>query len=157
MHEFQFPSGHPLDMKTILAMDYGEKFIGLASYCVNRDPYPTPYGRIANQGLPQVIAELRKIVADECIDLIVIGLPFLTDGKETSMTVRARTYLDAIQKEFNLPVDAQDETLSTFEAQARMKSSPRYNFQVDYKQIDAVAASVILEDFIRRKRRESGL
>jgi putative Holliday junction resolvase len=38
-----------------------------------------------------------------------------------------------------------------------MKNSPRYNFKVDLKQIDAVAASVILEDFIRRKKRQSGL
>jgi putative Holliday junction resolvase len=49
-------------------------------------------------------------------------------------------------------VEEQDETLSTFEAESRMKSSPQYNFQVNLTQIDALAACVILEDFIRRKK-----
>ncbi len=141
----------------ILAMDFGEKFIGVATYCVNRDPYPTPYGRIANLGPEAVVKELKRILDDECVDRIVIGLPHLTDGKKTSTTEKAQTFINFIREHFTLPVDEQDETLSTFEAESRMKSSPRYNFQVDLKQIDAVAASVILEDFIRRTKRSPGL
>jgi len=153
MNEFHLPPDHELNMKTVLAMDFGEKFIGVATYCVNRDPFPTPYGRIANKGEAFVLSELKKILSDECIDIIVIGLPFLTDGQKTSSTQRAQTFLNLIREQFtNFPVLEQDETLSTYEAQNRMKSSPRYNFQVDYSQIDAVAASVILEDFIRRSR-----
>ncbi len=150
MNEFRLPSDHPLHLKTLLAMDFGEKFIGIATYCVNRDPYPTPYGRIANKGEALVLKELKQIISDECVDEIIIGLPFLTDGKKTTSTARAQTFVDFIRQNINLPVHEQDETLSTYEAQERMKNSPRYNFQVDLSQIDAVAASVILEDFIRR-------
>jgi putative Holliday junction resolvase len=153
MNEFHFPSDHPLHLKTILAMDFGEKFIGVATYCVNRDPYPTPYGRIANKGQDAVLKELRSILDNECVDLVVIGLPHLIDGKTTSSTERARTFVSMIREQITLPVEEQDETLSTFEAESRMKSSPQYNFQVDLSQIDAVAACVILEDFIRRKKR----
>lgn len=152
MNEFHFPSNHELNLKTLLALDFGEKFIGVATYCVNRDPFPTPYGRIANKGNEQVIKELKKIISDECIDEIIIGLPHLIDGRKTSSTARAQAFVNLIRDHFTLPIHEQDETLSTFEAESRMKSSPRYNFQVDYSQIDAVAASVILEDFIRRKR-----
>lgn len=150
MNEFQLPSDHPLHLKILLAMDFGEKFIGVATYCVNRDPYPTPYGRIANKGETLVLKELKQIISDECVDEIIIGLPFLTDGKKTTSTARAQTFVDFIRQNIHLPVHEQDETLSTYEAQERMKNSPRYNFQVDLSQIDAVAASVILEDFIRR-------
>jgi putative Holliday junction resolvase len=153
MNEFHFPSDHPLHLKTILAMDFGEKFIGVATYCVNRDPYPTPYGRIANKGQDAVLKELRSILDNECVDLVVIGLPHLIDGKTTSSTERARTFVSMIREQITLPVEEQDETLSTFEAESRMKSSPQYNFQVDLSQIDAVSACVILEDFIRRKKR----
>jgi putative Holliday junction resolvase len=152
MSEFSLPADHPLNLKNILAMDFGEKFIGVATYCVNRDPYPTPFGRIANTGPEAVIKELKRIVDGEVIDLIVIGLPHLTDGKKTSTTAKAQAFVDFIREHFTLPIEEQDETLSTFEAETRMKNSPRYNFQVDLKQIDAVAASVILEDFIRRKK-----
>lgn len=157
MSEFTLPTDHDLHMKTILAMDFGEKFIGVATYCVNRDPFPTPFGRIANVSKEAVINELKKIIDDECIDVIVIGLPHLTDGKKTSTTQKAQTFVDFIREHFTLPIEEQDETLSTFEAETRMKNSPRYNFQVDLKQIDAVAASVILEDFIRRKKHRPGL
>lgn len=134
-------------------MDFGEKFIGVATYCVNRDPYPTPYGRIANKGQEAVLKELRSILDNECVDLVVIGLPHLIDGKTTSSTERARNFVTMIREQITLPVEEQDETLSTFEAESRMKSSPQYNFQVDLSQIDAVAACVILEDFIRRTKR----
>lgn len=153
MNEFHLPPDHPLNLKMVLAMDFGEKFIGVATYCVNRDPYPTPYGRIANKGQESVLKELRRIIDDECVDLIVIGLPHLIDGKATSSTERARAFVTLIREQITLPVEEQDETLSTFEAESRMKSSPQYNFQVDLSQIDAVAACVILEDFIRRTKR----
>lgn len=157
MSEFSLPQDHPLNLKTVLAMDFGEKFIGVATYCVNRDPYPTPYGRIQNLGPEHVIRELKKIIDDEFVEHIVIGLPHLLDGKETSTTLKAKNFVQFIREHFTLPIEEQDETLSTFEAESRMKNSPQYNFKIDLKQIDAVAASVILEDFIRRKKQDSKL
>ena len=152
MNEFHLPTNHALNLKTILGIDFGQKFIGIATYCVNRDPYPTPYGRIANKGMEGVLKELKVILENECIDLVVIGLPYLTDGKKTTSTERAQLFVDQIREQISRPVEEQDETLSTFEAESRMKNSPQYNFQVDLSQIDAVSACVILEDFIRRKK-----
>lgn len=152
MYEFHLPTDHELNLKTILAMDFGEKFIGVATYCVNRDPFPTPYGRIQNLGIEHVENELHKIIENECVDILVIGIPKLIDGKTTNMTTKVVTFITTIRNHFTLPVEEQDETLSTYEAESRMKNSARYNFTVDLKQIDAVAASVILEDFIRRKK-----
>lgn len=157
MNEFHLPDGHPLNLKTILAMDFGEKFIGVATFCVNRDPYPTPYGRIANKSPDQVIKELKAIIDNEMIEHIVIGVPHLIDGKSTKMTSKAQEFVSFIRNQITLDVFEQDETLSTFEAESRMKNSPRYNFQIDLHQIDAVAASVILEDFIRRTKGQSHL
>ncbi len=157
MNEFTLPPAHPLHLKTILALDYGEKFIGAATFCVNRDPYPTPLGRIENKGTDSVLRELRKLIDDEGVDLVVIGLPFLTDGQKTKMTSKAQEFVTRVAESIAIPVREQDETLSTFEAESRMRASPRYNFQVDLKQIDAVAASVILEDFIRRSKRTDGV
>lgn len=157
MNEFNLPETHPLHLKTILGIDYGSKFIGLATYCVNRDPFPTPFGRIQVKTQSQVLQELKQIISDECVDRLVIGLPHLLDGQKTKSTDKAQEFVNLVREQFSLPLDEQDETLSTFEAETRMKSSARYNFTVDLKQIDAVAASVILEDFIRRTKRESGL
>src|SRR5690606_27719568 len=152
MNEFHLPESHKLHLKNLLAIDFGEKVIGLSTYCVNRDPFPTPYGRIINKNLDVVKKELQKVIDDECIDVIIVGLPRLTDGGETKSTERSRQFLYWVQEQFSLEVFEQDETLSTFEATERMKNSPRYNFSVDLTQIDAVSASIILEDFIRQAR-----
>jgi putative Holliday junction resolvase len=57
--------------------------------------------------------------------------------------------LNELVKVCPLRIHEQDETLSTYEAEERMKRSPRYNFQVNLSEIDAVSATVILEDFLR--------
>jgi putative Holliday junction resolvase len=152
MNEFHLPATHPLNLKTILAMDFGSKFIGIATFCVNRDPYPTPYGRIANKGDNAVLKELNTILDNEGVDLVVIGLPHLIDGKRTAQTEKAQIFVNFIREQISRPVEEQDETLSTFEAESRMKNLPQYNFKVDLSQIDAVSACVILEDFIRRTK-----
>ena len=132
-----------------MSLDYGDKFIGVATYCVNRDPYPTPYGRIANKGEEFIMKEIKRLIDNECVDLIVVGVPYLLDGKATPQTQKVVDFTQRLTASISLPIQTQDETLSTYEAESRMKNSPQYNFQVDYSQIDAVAASVILEDFIR--------
>lgn len=158
MNEFHLPSDHPLNLKTIIALDYGEKFTGVALYCVNRDPYPTPYGRIAtHKGLDYFFQELKRILDDECAEILVIGIPHLTDGKTTSTTEKVQKFIGLVREQITMTIETQDETLSTFEAETRMKNSPQYNFKVDLNKIDAVAASVILEDFIRRKKANSDL
>ena len=48
------------------------------------------------------------------------------------------------------PLFLQDETLSTFEAKERMKQLPQYNFKIDLKRVDELAASIILEAFLEK-------
>ena len=132
-----------------MAIDFGEKFIGISTYRVGIDPYPLAYGRIANMSEEFVSDELSKIISDEVIDIIVIGVPYFLDGKASKMTQKILEFCQAISRKFTLPVYRQDETLSSYSAKDRMENSPQYNFKVDLKQIDAVAATIILEDFLQ--------
>ncbi len=135
--------------KHILAIDYGKRVTGLATYKTNNDPYPLPYGRIIYESDQQLVQEILTIIDNEVIDIIVIGLPLYTDGNESEMTQVVYTFKALLSQNCSLPIFLQDETLTTFEAQERMKNSPRYNFKIDPKQIDALAASIILEDFLK--------
>ncbi len=135
--------------KNILGIDFGTKIIGLATFCPGRDPFPTPYGRIISQGRKNDISEVKKIVDMESIELIVIGLPKFLDGKETKMSKIVENFGDGLAKVMpDVEMTYHEEQLSTKEAEQRMLNSPRYNFKIDLKQIDAVAASIILEEFI---------
>lgn len=137
--------------KNILSIDYGEKVIGLAFYCPGKDPYPISHGRIINKSFEDFIHQLNKIIEDDFIDIIVFGIAYLLDGKETDKTRELRSIFEKLQSNFSsVKFYEQDETLTTFSAQERMKNSAEFNFKVDIKKIDEVSAIIILEDFIRK-------
>jgi len=138
--------------KNILGIDYGEKVIGLAQFCPGKDPYPLTAGRIINKGEDQVFKELGDFIDNESIEIIVLGIPYLLDGKVTSTTKKMLDFGEKLKAKYlNIEVIYQDETLTTFEAEDRMKKDPRYNFKVNPKEIDTLSAVIILEDFMREK------
>lgn len=140
-------------MERFLSIDYGQKVVGLATFFRGNDPYPTPFGRIIYKNDKQVIDDLTQIIRDEFIDILVLGVPYFLDGNSSKMTEIIKKFGEHLQSAFpNLKVFFQDETLSSFEAQDRMKRDPRYNFKVNPKEIDALAASIILEDYLRENK-----
>ncbi len=137
------------DNKAILAIDYGKKFTGLALFRVNSDPFPLAYGRLAYKDDEQLIKDLLKIIDEEFVEHIVLGVPYFTDGSASQMTKTVLAFREILIKNTKIPCDIQDETLTTEEAKNRMKNSARYGFEVDMKEIDALSAVIILEDFLR--------
>ena len=136
--------------RRILAVDYGTKAAGLAMLRPEQVPYPLPYARLIYKNDEALILDLLRIVKDESAAAVVLGVPRLLDGKETTMTRRILAFAEKLEEALKpLPLYRQDESLSTFEAKERMKNSPRYNFKVDPLQIDALSATIILECFIQ--------
>ncbi|ATH06961.1 Holliday junction resolvase RuvX [Halobacteriovorax marinus] len=134
----------------ILSIDYGLKVTGLACYCPGREPFPQARGRIIYQSDEQLIDELSLIIEEDFFEVIVLGIPFYLDGNESEMTKKVRQFKTLLEEKFSdLQIYEQDETLSSNAAQERMKNSPQFNFKVDPKRIDEVAATIILEDFMR--------
>jgi putative Holliday junction resolvase len=135
--------------KKILAIDFGTKITGLARFCEGRDMSPYPYDSLKYVNDDRLISEILNIVKESSTDVAVLGVPKLLDGTETSMSKKIRDFGQKLEDKLgSIPLYFQDESLSTFEAEERMRESPRYNFKVDKKQIDALAASIILEDFL---------
>lgn len=138
--------------RCLLAIDYGTRRIGTAVFRQGDDPCPLPRGTLRNQGAGEVIQQIRAIVHEECCTGVVLGVPRLLDGGETSMTRTVLQFARELAAGLDpVPLGLQDETLSTYEARERMKNSPRYNFRVDPRQVDALAAVIILEDFLSRR------
>lgn len=133
----------------ILGIDYGSKVVGLATYAPGNDPYPLPYGKISLRNFPQLCLKILQVIRDEEITMVIFGLPLLTDGTDSTTTKKIRTIGEQLQQELppSLQFYWQDESLTTFEAQERMKNSPRYNFRMDLNQIDQLSAAIIIEDF----------
>lgn len=136
--------------KRLLAIDYGTKFVGLAHKHHGHDPFVLLYGRLKYESDEKLTKEIQTIIEDEFIDIIVIGMPFLADGSDSEMTIRVKNFKNLLADKISIPIYEQDETLSSYEAEEKMKNDPRFNFKVDLTQIDSVAASIILEDFLSR-------
>lgn len=135
----------------LLAIDYGKKFTGLATYKVGSDPYPLTYGRIPYKSDKQLLQDILEICSQEDIQVVIIGIPKMLDGQITTMSKTIMSFADLLKASWNDNLFfTQDETLSSFEAKERMKNSAEFNFQVDMKRIDEVAACIILEDFLKK-------
>ena len=138
--------------KRILAIDYGRKVTGVAQFHVDSDPFPITFGKIIYKSDEQLQSEICKIVEDEFIDILVIGVPYFTDGNESTLTKEIKAFIAQLNTKLNIPVYEEDETLTTFEAEERMKNDPAYNFKVDMKKIDELCAVIILEQFCKNSQ-----
>jgi putative Holliday junction resolvase len=84
------------------------------------------------------------------VDVIVLGIPYFIDGKESENTKLVKNFGKLLKSSFpSLEFFEQDETLTAKAAEDRMKNSAQFNFKIDMAQIDCLSATIILEDFIR--------
>lgn len=136
--------------KTIMAIDLGFKVTGTAFYRPGIDPFPYMGEKIIFKSNAETIKELSRFISEENVEVLVLGIPYFTDGKESEMTKLIKNFGQQLKAHFpNLEFYEQDETLTTKAAEDRMLNSPQFNFRVDLTMIDCVAATIILEDFIR--------
>lgn len=136
--------------KTILSIDFGLKVTGTAFFKPGRDPFPYMGPKIIFKSETETIVSLRQLIDDENVDVLVLGVPYFVDGKESRNTKFVKNFGILLKSSFPLlEFFEQDETLTTKAAEERMKNSPQFNFKIDVTQIDCVAATIILEDFIR--------
>lgn len=135
-------------MKRILCLDYGEKRIGLAL----SDPLKIiayPYKTIINFGLKSLKYEIKKIIASETVESIVIGLPIGLNGKDTIQTQKVREFRLQIL-DLNIPIYFEDERLSSLAAAKSMKME-KIKTGFNKGIIDKRAAAIILQQFLDKK------
>lgn len=136
--------------KKIMAIDFGTKVVGTAFFTPGRDPFPYIGEKILFQSQADTIAKIKAIVEEESVDVLVLGVPYFLDGKESETTKMVKNFGKLLcQACPELLFFEQDETLTTKAAEERMKNSAQFNFKIDLTMIDCVSATIILEDFIR--------
>ena len=134
-----------------LSIDFGEKRIGLA-VCDRDERLVSPLETIQRRDDAQSIRRIVEVVAEEQIGAIVMGLPINMDGTEGPASIRIRKFCDLLAKQLpaNIEIHFQNEQLTTFAADDRLNARELTNAGRRRRQ-DAIAAAVILEDFLRAK------
>lgn len=124
-------------------------------FAPGKDPFPYAAEKIIYKSHEDSIKTLKTLIANEDIDVVVIGVPYFLDGKESTNTINVRAFGQQLKSALiDQEFFEQDETLTTKAAEERMKNSPEFNFKIDPTKIDCVSATIILEDFIRETKAE---
>ncbi len=130
---------------TVLAFDYGERYVGVAVGDESlglAHPLDTIEARDEATRMSGVAAR----VAEWAPRRIVVGLPLAMDGTPHALTARAREFAQALEARFGLPVSLVDERLSSADAESRLRDLGRGGRR--HKALaHPVAAQVILQDY----------
>lgn len=132
---------------SILALDVGEKRIGLAlASFVAR--IASPYDTVSND--QNIWQTLRDIIAKENITQLVVGLPRGLDGQSTGQTQYVETFAHTLAAEVGLPLHLEDEAVTSRQAEAELAARGK---QFNRGDIDALAAVYILDDYLNETMR----
>jgi putative Holliday junction resolvase len=134
----------------VLAIDYGRKRIGLA---ISDELGMTarPLETLARTSRRDDLRRLRELVRKHQVVRIVVGNPIRLDGTAGEMAEQATRFAARVQKELGLPVELMDERLSSWEAQETTVAT-KTKRDKHASGVDAVAAAVILRDFLDREQ-----
>ena len=136
---------------TYLGLDLGTKTLGISkSSGIIASPYKTLRH---NEDYNYLLNELEKIVQEEHIDKIVLGLPKNMNNTMSEMAEVVLNFKSEIEKRFKVEVILEDERLTS-----KISNDVLTNYDISRqkrkKRVDGVASVVILQSYLNRKERE---
>lgn len=133
-------------MKRILGIDFGEKRIGLAIFEPEAQ-LVVPLTTVGRTSDSQAIHQIVEIALQEGVEGFVVGDPLNLDGSRGPASTRATSFARKLAEESGLPVEMADETLTSVEAEQRLREAgidPRRHPE----KIDATAAQILLQQYL---------
>lgn len=133
-----------------LALDLGTKTLGLA-ISDKLGIIASPYKVLRYDDINKLIDELLVIIEKENVDELVLGLPKNMNNSLGFASERSLNFKTILETKCSLPIHLVDERLSTMEAENILISNDTSR-QKRKKIIDAYAASIILDTFLKSKK-----
>lgn len=133
-----------------LALDFGEKRVGVA---VSDEEGIIARPLTVVQVTENLMGELGNIVKEEKPSKIVVGLPRHMSGELGSHAENVKKFAEGLVHEFNLKVDFQDESLTSVEAEKRLREMG-FDSKKIKEMVDAEAAALILEDYLEERKQK---
>ena len=139
----------------IMAIDYGDAHTGIAisDFTCTLAGFSTV---INSRKQEQVVSEIQKIIAEHGVTELVLGYPKNMDGTLGPRAEKCEALAEVLREVTSLPVTLWDERRSTVEAHAILFNNGK-NGKQRKKVVDAVAASLMLEGYLTRRKLEGTL
>lgn len=138
-------------MNRVLALDLGDKRIGIAMSDLMKiiaggsETY-------VRQDETRDIEYIAKIIADNLVDEVVIGLPINMDGTEGDRVAKSYAFGELLKTKTSASIKYQDERLTTVTAE-RMLIEADVRRDKRKSVIDKVAATIILQNYLDKTNR----
>ena len=134
----------------IMAIDYGDAHTGIAV----SDPTGmlAGYTTVIDSRKPEVVlAEICRLCKEHQVEELVLGYPKNMDGTLGPRAEKCAAFGEELKAAAALPLTLWDERRSTVEAHAILFNNGK-NGKQRKKTVDAVAASLMLEGYLTRKK-----
>ena len=134
-----------------LGMDLGTKTLGLAT-SDKLGLISSPYKTIRYNDINELVDEVVNLIDELKIEVLVLGYPKNMNNTLGEAVERTENFKKLLSQKTNLEINLIDERLSTVEAENILLSGD-VSRMGRKKVIDAVAASIILDTYLRRMER----
>lgn len=136
-------------MGRIMGIDYGRKRTGVAV----TDLLQIVAGNLATVPTHTLMQFIKDYMAREPVDSIVIGLPTQLNGEPSESMKYITPFVNRLRKELpDMPVVMYDERFtSTIAHQAMIAGGMKKSDRRDKSRVDAIAATIILNDYLQSK------
>ena len=133
-----------------MGIDFGLARIGIA---LSDDTkfLASPLETYKRKGYEQDIQHLIQIITEKKVDEIVCGLPMNMAGEEQEIAKKTREFMSVLNQQCDITINFVDERLSSLMAEEMLKETER-DWKKRKEKLDAVAASIILQDYLDEKR-----
>lgn len=136
--------------RTLLGFDYGLKNIGVA---VGQELTRTANALTvikARDGIPDW-DEIQALIEEWKPQLLIVGMAHNLDGTEQRMTLASRKFGNRLNGRFNIPVEWQDECLTTFEALEYLGINSKLQAK-KREDVDRISAQIILQSWLNEQQ-----
>ncbi|MBW4565283.1 MAG: Holliday junction resolvase RuvX [Mojavia pulchra JT2-VF2] len=149
------PKEQPKPLISALGLDLGSKRIGVAG-CDRTGLIATGITTIERTSFERDVEQLRQLVDQRQVQVLVIGLPYSMDGSLGFQARHVQKLATRLAKALKLPIEYVDERLTSFQAEQLLRdenrSPSRHKALIDRK-----AASLILQQWLDARRAKSNI
>ena len=136
--------------KTILAIDYGEKRIGLAK----SDPtgiIASTVGTLEVKSFDDALKKVREQIEVYEPQEIVIGYPLLKSGDKSAKCIQVDKFVEKLADFYKKPIHKVDESWTSHEAAAVIHAHGK-RIGKKKERVDRLAAAIILQRFLNEHK-----
>jgi putative Holliday junction resolvase len=137
--------------KPLIAIDYGNKKIGLAISSPDH-VIAMPHSIIVSHKEQEKLNKIIDFIVKNNVCAIVVGLPVNMNGTNSEQTKIVINFVDKLAKKTNLPIYLQDERLTSKAADSLLRNMG-FNRKQRNERDDMAAASMILETTLESVRK----